>query len=244
MLKGYQFDRERVSPQADALVNHYMGTGRIGVIPEYAKGMKVSSSGRDLTISNGLCVIYGRAIEVVQPEIVNIPPNSTGYLAVTVDLSQINDSSGTVGMSGYSVMNNQIRTEFITELIQDDLLNGGILYTLNLGAVSSTLTTLNFVKNMDAYIPGNDGYKYVLSAANWANGFYAVNDPSITTNPNLMKIWPELDESAATQPQRAAWLAANIWTHSQADGSVTFRAWDGAPTINLPIVIKMRRYTL
>jgi len=86
--------------------------------------------------------------------------------------------------------------------------------------------------------------RITLLASGWAGDLYTVPNSIFIANDNLMQIWPEEDFSLKTGTTHDAWTAANIWTDSQANGSVTIKAWDGAPTIDLPIVIKMRRYTV
>lgn len=78
-----------------------------------------------------------------------------------------------------------------------------------------------------------------LFSFGWADGLYVIKNPIFIANSNLMSIWPEEDFNFKTDITHDAWTAANIFTYSQANGSVTLKAWDGAPTIDLPIVVNI-----
>jgi hypothetical protein len=150
-LKSYQFDRETVSPLADAKLYEYLIHGVTSVIPGLGNNLSVSISGLTATIDTGAALICGRVVEVITPHAVAIPANASGYLVLTVDLSKANSSTGDVGAPDYAVVNNQVRAEFVTSLTTQDLNNAGTLHTLNLGTVSSNASTASYTKNQAAY---------------------------------------------------------------------------------------------
>jgi len=89
----------------------------------------------------------------------------------------------------------------------------------------------------------NSPHYVTLIASGWQGDLYTLPIADVIENGNLMDVWPELD-NAADSNQRDAWEAGLIWTKSQADGSVTLGAWNTVPAIDLPVILRMRRYTL
>lgn len=122
------------------------------VVPNVRAGMPVTVSGLTATIGTGMCCIRGRFIEVTDPEDVAIPANSRGFLVITVDLTKRNSSSGEVGTAEYIVENNQIRAEFVTTLVQQDInATGTGIYTLNLGTIVSVATSATYTRYNPTY---------------------------------------------------------------------------------------------
>lgn len=150
-FKGNQFDREQISPMSDSRLFHYLGGGANRVLPGVGNGMDVTTNGLVATINTGACIIYGRMIEVISPHTVDIPANAEGYICATIDLTQANTSEGDVGTDQYVVTNNQIRFEHVSSLTLDDINNGGSLFTLNLGRVTSSASVASFTKDIIAY---------------------------------------------------------------------------------------------
>ena len=151
MITGYQFDRAKVPPLADATVYEYLGSNQNTVIPNIGDGMAVTADGLNLTIGTGKALICGRLVEIASPETVQIPANSNGYLCLTIDLTQSNTSSGTPWETDYTFVINQVRAEFLTSTTTDDLNNGGLIYNFVLGSVTSDAATASFSKYKSHY---------------------------------------------------------------------------------------------
>lgn len=104
-----------------------------------SRGLEVISSGLTAAIFNGAATVYGYTIMVDQNDSVkNIPVNSTGYICLTIDLSQPAGKEG--------------RFEFVTALKQENLLNNGTIYNIPLAKIttdSSTIKTLEDVRFKD-----------------------------------------------------------------------------------------------
>lgn len=152
-ITGYTFDRAKVTSGSDSSLYNFLSGSRDGVIPNRGNGLNVSTNGLTCTIDTGQALIQGRLVEVTAQESVTIPANSTGYLCITIDLSQINTSTGTPGQSDYAFVLGQLKTEFVETLTNQDLLNGGTIYNFNLGSVTSTSTSVTYTKNWNAYTP-------------------------------------------------------------------------------------------
>ena len=137
----YQSDRNTVSPANDAslysgLVNDTNGTLNRG------SQFEVTLNGLVATIGTGQAVIQGRLVEITHPETLTLPANSSGTIAIAVDLTKTNDVSGTAGTPTYQVGVNQVYLAAVTQkLTQDDLNNGGFLYELPIASFTSATTS-------------------------------------------------------------------------------------------------------
>lgn len=145
-LKGYTFDRMKISPKADALLYHSMLDGNDRIVKGYKDELKVVSTGLNTYVSPGACVIQGRMIEIDEEMQLSVSANDSGYVCVVIDLTQNNTSTGEAGTPDYQPINNQIRLEVVKELVQQDLHNGGQLYTFPLANFTSTGATVALTK--------------------------------------------------------------------------------------------------
>ena len=145
-LKGYTFDRMKISPKADALLYHSMLDGNDRIVKGYKDELKVVATGLNTYVSPGACVIQGRMIEVDEEMQLSVSANNSGYVCVVIDLTQNNTSTGEAGTSGYTPVNNQLRLEVVKELVQQDLFEDGKLYAFPLASFTSTGTTVNLTK--------------------------------------------------------------------------------------------------
>lgn len=146
-LKGYQFDRMKISPKADALLYHVLGHKRNAVIAGYKDELKVAATGLNTYISPGACVVQGRLIEVDEEMQLSVSANDSGYVCIVIDLTQNNTSTGESGTPDYQPVNNQIRLDVVKELVQQNLHDGGQLYTFPLASFTSTGTTVTLTKS-------------------------------------------------------------------------------------------------
>lgn len=150
-LQGYVFDRAKVTAKNDASLISALNNDVSMILKNRGNGMAVTTSGLTATIDTGWVLICGRPIAITEPEEVTIPANSNGFLVITVDLSFMNESSGIPGTDSYQFINNQLKAEFVTSITTDDLNNDGLLYTFNLGAISSGASDIVFAQNKVAW---------------------------------------------------------------------------------------------
>jgi hypothetical protein len=151
MIVGYQFDRAKVPALADASVYSYLSNNVSAVLSGRGNEMNVATNALSCEIDTGQAIIQGRLVEILTPEVVEIPANSSGFLVIQIDLSQVNESIGIPGTAEYSVTNNQVKAQFVDHLMNDDLNNGGVSYSFNLGSVSSTSSLVIFTRNDSIY---------------------------------------------------------------------------------------------
>ncbi|HFU5091797.1 TPA: hypothetical protein ACH58C_001440, partial [Enterococcus faecium] len=87
-VDGYQFENVKVSAENDARLYHVLYNRKNQVIDGYDQSMNLSSSGLTVKVAAGAAIIQGRMVVVRQEESITVPANSSGYIALTVDLTQ------------------------------------------------------------------------------------------------------------------------------------------------------------
>lgn len=143
-LQGYQFDKAKVTPEADAKLYSYLAQSSDNKV---ISGMTVTATGLNVYVSTGKALVQGRLIENVQQAQLTAQANKTGYVCITIDLTQINTSTGAPGTSNYVPVNNQLRLELVETLNRQDLNAGGFVHTFPLYAYVSTGTSIALTKN-------------------------------------------------------------------------------------------------
>lgn len=149
-LRGYQFDKCLVDARADASLYSNLNSNWNYVLPNRGNRMEITSNGLNITVDTGQVLIMGRLVEITEPMTIPIPPNSTGYVVIEVDLNKINTSTGTG--DSYQVINNQLSLKFVNTIIANDLNNGGTLHQQALCSVTSTATNATFTKKLATYM--------------------------------------------------------------------------------------------
>ena len=142
-LQGYQFDKAKVTPEADAALYSYLAKSSDNKV---ISGLTVSATGLNVYVASGKALAQGRLVEVTQQHQLTAQANKTGYICITIDLTQNNTSTGTPGTSGYSPVNNQLRLELVDVLNQQGLNSGGLIYTFPLYSYVSTGATVTLTK--------------------------------------------------------------------------------------------------
>ncbi|WP_424571547.1 hypothetical protein ACOV5J_05460 [Weissella soli] len=147
----YQSDRNFVTPANDASLYSALARDASAVLNR-GDQFKTSVNGLTVTVSTGQAIIQGRLVEIIDPEVLVLPANSSGTIALVVDLSQDNDVSGTVGDVDYAVTVNQVYLSAISGTItQDDLNNSGVIYELPLANFTSTATTASLTTSFNMF---------------------------------------------------------------------------------------------
>lgn len=137
----YQSDRNTVSPANDASLYAAITNGQSVILPRGNK-FNITVNGLVATIGTGQAIIQGRLIEITQPETLTLPANSSGYIAIAVDLTKTNDVSGSAGTPSYSVKVNQVYLVAVKRtLTKDDLNNGGFVHEIAIAKFTTTTTT-------------------------------------------------------------------------------------------------------
>lgn len=160
-IQGYQFDKMKVTPESDAALFSYLAQGLDNKV---FKGMTATVSGLNVYIETGKALVQGRFVEVTQQHQLSAQANTSGYVVITIDLTQSNTATGTPGTGNYLPINNQLRLELVENLNQQDLSAGGVIYTLPLYTYSSTGTSINLMKVNSSY--------YVKSVTTTVTGMY------------------------------------------------------------------------
>ena len=142
-LQGYQFDKAKVTPEADAQLYSYLAQGSDNKV---ISGLTATATGLNVYVASGKALVQGRLVEVTQQHQLTAQANKTGYICITIDLTQNNTSTGTPGTSGYLPVNNQLRLELVSVLNQQYLNSGGLIYTFPLYSYVSTGATVTLTK--------------------------------------------------------------------------------------------------
>lgn len=142
-IQGYQFDKMKVTTESDAALYSYLSQGLDNKI---LKGMTAAASGLNIYIETGKALVQGRFVEVTQQHQLSAQANTSGYVVITIDLTQSNTATGTPGTGDYEPVNNQLRLELVDILNQQDLGAGGVIYTLPIYTYSATGTSVTLTK--------------------------------------------------------------------------------------------------
>ena len=142
-LQGYQFDKAKVTPEADAKLYSYLAQSSDNKV---ISGMTATATGLNVYVASGKALVQGRLVEVTQQHQLTAQANKTGYICITIDLTQSNTATGTPGTSGYLPVNNQLRLELVDVLNQQYLNSGGLIYTFPLYSYVSTGTSVALTK--------------------------------------------------------------------------------------------------
>lgn len=153
-IQGYQFDKCKVTPEADAALYYQLNNKQNHVIAGYKNEMNVTSSGLNVYVDTGCALVMGRYCEITNQEQLSVMANTEGYVCITIDLTETNTAEGVPGSADYIVTNNQLRVELVTELVQQDLFNDGQVYTFPLAKVVANGTGVVINRESDSYNRG------------------------------------------------------------------------------------------
>ena len=142
-LQGYQFDKAKVTPEADAQLYSYLAQSSDNKV---ISGMTVTATGLNVYVAAGKALVQGRLVDNGQQMQLAAQANKTGYVCITIDLTQNNTSTGTPGTSNYAPVNNQLRLELVGVLNQQDLNSSGLICTFPLYSYVSTGTSVALTK--------------------------------------------------------------------------------------------------
>ena len=174
-LQGYQFDKAKVTPEADAQLYSYLAQASDNKV---ISGLTATATGLNVHVASGKALVQGRLIDNGQQMQLTAQANKTGYVCITIDLTQTNTSTGTPGTSNYVPVNNQLRLELVESLNRQDLNAGGFVHTFPLYAYESTAATVTLTK-VDASYRISDW----TSLANY--GAYKVSQNQVSINYNV-----------------------------------------------------------
>ena len=151
-LQGYQFDKAKVTPEADANLYSYLAQSSDNKV---ISGLTVTATGLNVYMSSGKALVQGRLIENTQQVQLTAQANKIGYVCITIDLTQTNTSTGAPGTSNYVPVNNQLRLELVESLNRQDLNTGGFVHTFPLYAYTSTGTSVALTKIDKSFRPAS-----------------------------------------------------------------------------------------
>ena len=142
-LQGYQFDKAKVTPESDAKLYSYLAQSSDNKV---ISGMTATATGLNVYVASGKALVQGRLVENGQQMQLTAQANKTGYVCITIDLTQTNTSTGSPGTSNYMPVNNQLRLELVDVLNQQNLNSDGLIYTFPIYSYSTTGTSVTLTK--------------------------------------------------------------------------------------------------
>lgn len=174
-IQGYQFDKCKVTPEADAALYYELNNKQNHVIAGYKNEMNVTSSGLNVYVDTGCALVMGRYCEITDQEQLSVMANTEGYVCITIDLTETNIAEGVPGSADYVVTNNQLRVELVTELVQQDLFNDGQVYTFPLAKVVANGTGVKITVITDSYNQSLTEEKVLYEDFSGNGSFFADN---------------------------------------------------------------------
>ena len=151
-LQGYQFDKAKVTPEADAQLYSYLAQSSDNKV---ISGLTATATGLNVYIAEGKALVQGRLVDNSQQMQLSAQANKTGYICITIDLTQDNTSTGTPGTSDYVPVNNQLRLELVDTLNKQNLNSGGLIYTFPIYSYVSTGTSVSLTKIDNSFRPAS-----------------------------------------------------------------------------------------
>lgn len=141
-IKGSQFDLQTVSPLMDASLFSALALDGANVIKGRGNELNVYIySGLTVNVGTGAAIIKGRYIQNSEVKPITIPPNTSGFVVVQIDLTQTNTEE----------QNNQLDIKFVETLTQTNINNGGSVFDYPIAQVVSDTSTINDVIDMRTY---------------------------------------------------------------------------------------------
>lgn len=171
-IKGYQFDKAKLTPEADAQLYSYLAQDMDNKV---LSGLNINSSGLNIYVDSGKALVQGRLVEVTQQHQLLAQANKSGFVCITIDLTQDNTATGTPGTSSYVPVNNQLKLELVDTLVQQNLSSGGLIYTFPIFKYTSNGTSVSVAKI-------DDSYRYLNT--DWTNfqsyGMYKISNSRVS----------------------------------------------------------------
>ncbi|MFT8599511.1 MAG: hypothetical protein ABF709_04870 [Leuconostoc pseudomesenteroides] len=147
MITMYQSDRNYVTPANDASLYSALVSDHAGVLNRGSR-FKITVSGLVATINTGQAVVDGRLVEILEPEKITLPSSASGHICLVVDLTRMNTTTGEAGSDTYAVKVNQVYVAAITtQLLQEDLHNGGLIYQFPIAEFTTTTNATTITNN-------------------------------------------------------------------------------------------------
>ncbi|ATC61780.1 hypothetical protein [Pseudolactococcus raffinolactis] len=176
-LQGYQFDKAKVTPESDAQLYSYLAQSSDNKV---ISGLTVTATGLNVYVASGKALVQGRLVDNGQQMQLTAQANKTGYICITIDLTQDNTSTGTPGASNYAPVNNQLRLELVDTLNQQNLNSGGLIYTFPLYSYVSTGATLTLTKIKNSFADKvlHPYYRTIFNVADGDEAFKGYSDPN------------------------------------------------------------------
>lgn len=230
----YEYSAAKMREQFAGLVGN-------GVLKGVDDQFNASATGLQVTIGTGEAWLLGVHGKMIAASTFTLDPVVSGMskicsLVLDVDIPNqlfgISILAGAQAASPSAPQTTQLETRYQQVIWQARVHDDG------------TITLSDFRTFL---IRPGDGIKSILTSAvldkdNWINNTYTLTETDVTALAAVTAatIWEILPGLSATDAEIEALQAANLLDGGQSTGSITLRAKDGAPAIDVPIRIIIR----
>lgn len=216
-----------IKASTDGAMNNVAMNNKDFIFGGIGDEMERTKSGLTVTVGTGEAIVHGRHIVAEEPNTINVPPNSSGYISIRIDLSQ---------PSGFEA---SLKVVPVDGLIYEEINWDGNIYDFSIIYYVSNATEItrfdvrNVVRNTVSTKGVN--FRYTLLASAWDDNTYLIDNSNIETNNTLLIIPPkygDITEEALNQLR-----AADLMCLEQATYRLTLIARGEVPTVDIPIVV-------
>jgi hypothetical protein len=135
------FDSASVTSKQDAECNHFLVSGQNGRIIGLGGNLAVTTSNNYINLASGYVQVYGRRVFVEQNTKIQVALNGSAYGYVFIKYDMANNTV---------TLDKKETTGGYPNLVQDNLLTGGMIYELPVARYTKTSSSLNLDTNYNA----------------------------------------------------------------------------------------------
>lgn len=232
-LTGYQFDKMRVTPEADGLVYNQLLGNRDRVIDGYASEFSIHNNGNGtISVLPGAILIQGRLVVNKEKATLTPPSVAKSWLCITINLSIDNTFTGSMTDGNYVGINNQVSFTFNTSgsFTKESINNGGTTYQCAIATVNRvSSSSINIYPIADIFNDaGSSDIRNIKSDIGNMKSSIAKN----TGN------W--LDISTQDREVRVRRFANDMVQMSGTISTSTIKSWMNVPEIHIPVGFRPR----
>ena len=239
----YEYTSKEIREQFAGMVGN-------GVLKGIGDQFNASAAGLQVTIGTGEGWLLGAHGKTIGSFVVTLDPVASGMAkicSIVMDLDVPNQQLGFSVLAG-----TQAASPSAPQITQTETRYQQLLWQARVhddGTITLTDCRTLIIRPGDGTTPESLGAakKSVLATAvlnrnNWSNNAYTLNGSAVAalSAVTAQTTWELLPDLSATDAQIEALQSANLLDGGQAVGSITIRAKNGAPTIDVPVRIIIR----
>lgn len=235
-FSGITFPWQKVTSSDDASIRRAVLSD--GVL----SGCEISHIGPTLTMNAGLLLACGRQFRHTAAQNFSVTGATSGYarLVITIDTSKAS-TKDTFDQIDTAIEYATAEDGF-TQLRQDDINASGTVYQMQICVLSLGIGGISGIVSSVGSAAAAKHIKKTLSAAGWiaseTAGFVQTVTVSGLTDANKCRVYPAIPATLEAKLAQAE-EASKIKAASRSGESVTFEAWEGAPSIDITVIVEV-----